>query len=109
MGFSVARGLLYLIFGFFIYETINEYNKLFSLSLNPYFAIVPASLLYAFQEFAINRGGANEGAEPTVKPLAPKLDKVLCFIAWVLVGSLVLGILLVWAGVIYKEIIKRMW
>ena len=33
-----------LIFGFFIYETINESNKLFGLSLSPYlaFAIVPA-------------------------------------------------------------------
>ena len=38
----VARAVLYLIFGFFIYEIINEYNKLFGLSLNPSFGIVPA-------------------------------------------------------------------
>ena len=59
MGSFVARAVVYLIFGFFIYEIINEFNKLFGLSLNPYFAIVPAVLVYVVQEFVIKKLKAN--------------------------------------------------
>ncbi len=50
-----ARAIIGLIFGFFIFETISESNKLFGLSLTPYlaFAIVPAVLVYVFKEYVI--------------------------------------------------------
>ena len=102
MGSFVARAILCLILGFFIYETINEFNRLLGLSLNPYFAIVPAVLVYVFHEFAIKKLRANEKAVPINKPMEPKIDKVFYFIAWILVASFFLGILVVWAGVIYK-------
>jgi hypothetical protein len=105
MASFVARAILYLIFGFFIYETINEFNKLFGLSLNPYFAIGPAGLIYVFQEFVIKKWRANEEAAPIDKLKEPKIAKVFYFIAWILVASFFLGILVVWAGVIYKQII----
>ena len=105
MASFVARAILCLIFGFFIYETINEFNKLFGLSLNPYLAIVPAGLVYVFQEFVIKKWRANEEAEPIDKLKEPKIAKVFYFIAWILVASFFLGILVVWAGVIYKQII----
>ena len=107
MASFVARVILFLIFGFFIYETINEFNKLFGLSLNPYFAIVPAILLYVFQEFVLKKLRANEKAIPINKPVEARIDKVFYFIAWVLVASLFVGVLLVWAGVIYKQIITN--
>jgi hypothetical protein len=100
-----ARAILCLIFGFIIYETINEFNKLFGLSLNPYFAIVPAGLVCVFQEFVIKRLRASEKAVPISKPMEPKIDKVFYFIAWILFASFFLGILVVWAGVIYSMII----
>ena len=102
----VARTILCLIFGFFIYETINEFNKLFGLSLNPYFAIVPAVLVYVVHEFVIRKLRANEKAVAINKPMEPKIDKVYYFIAWTLVAIFFLAIFVIWAGVIYKGIIK---
>ena len=71
----VVRAILCLIFGFFIYETINEFNKLSGLSLNPYLAIVPSVLAYVVQEFVIKKLRANEKAVPINKPMEPKIDK----------------------------------
>ena len=105
MGSFVGRAILCLIFGFFIYETINEFNKLLGLSLNPYFAIVPAVLVYVFQEFVIKILRANEEAVLINKPMEPRIDKVFYFMAWILVVSFFLGIFVFWAGVIYKQII----
>lgn len=108
MASLVARALLCLIFGFFIYETINEFNKLFGLSLNPYFAIVPAVLVYVVQEFVIKKLRANEKAVPINKPMEQKIDKVFYFIAWILVAIFFLVILVVWAGLIYKQMIENL-
>ena len=101
-----ARAILYLIFGFLIYETINEFNTLFGLSLNPYFAIVPAVLIYVFQEFVIKNILANEKAVPINKPMKPGIDKVYYFMTWILLISFFLFILILWAGVIYKQSIR---
>ncbi|MGD8985567.1 MAG: hypothetical protein PVI53_16190 [Desulfobacteraceae bacterium] len=103
----VARAILCLIFGFFIYETINEFNKLFGLSLNPYFAIVLAVLVYVVQEFVIKKLRGNEKAVPNKKPMERKMDMVFYFIAWIFLAIFFLLIFVVWAGVIYKGIIKN--
>lgn len=108
MGSFVARLILWLIFGFLIYESINEVNKLFGLSLNPYFSIIPTVLVCVFQEFMIKKWTVNEKAVPSIKSIESKIDKVFYVIVWIIVGSLFLVILIVWAGVIYKEIIKGM-
>ena len=107
MASLVARALLCLIFGFFIYETINQFNKLFGLFLNPHFAIVPAVLVFVIQEFLIKRLRVNEKAVPIHKPTQPRTDKLFYFIAWILLAIFFLVILVVWAGVIYKEIITN--
>ena len=101
-----ARAILFLIFGFFIYETINEFNKLFGLSLNPYLAIVPAVLVYVFQEFVINKLRAYEKASPITKPMGKRIDKVFYLLAWVLLSIFLLSILIIWAGSIYKQSIR---
>ena len=108
MASFVARAILCLIFGFFIYETINEFNKLFGLSLNPYFAIVPAVLVYVSQELVIKKWRANEKAVPINKPVEPRIDKIFYLIAWILLAVFFLVTFAVWAGVIYKAIIENL-
>lgn len=103
----VARAILCIILGFFIYETINQFNKLFGLSLNPYFAIVPTVLVYVLQEWVIRKLRASERADPIDKPMQPRFDKVFYVIAWMLIAILFLVVFAVWAGVIFKEIIKN--
>lgn len=107
MASLVARVILCIIFGFFIYETINEFNKLFALSLNPYFAIVPTVLVYVAQEWVIRKLNASARADPICKHVQPRFDKVFYVIAWILVAILFLVVFAVWAGVIYKGIIKN--
>jgi hypothetical protein len=109
MASLVARAVLCLIFGFFIYETINEFNKLSGLSLNPHFAIVPAVLIYTVQELAIKKLRTNEKTARRNKPVEPRIDKVFYFIiAWILVAIFFLAILVVWAGAIYKQVITKL-
>ena len=103
----VARAILCLIFGFFIYETIKEFNKLSGLSLNPYFAIVPGFLVFVFQEFVIKKLRANEKAVPIKETAGTRSDKIYYFIAWILLAIFFLAIFVVWAGVIYKQIITN--
>ena len=108
MASLVARAILCLIFGFFIYETIKEFNKLSGLSLNPYFAIVPGFLVFAIQEVVIKKLRANEKAVSIRKPAGTRSDKVYYFIAWILLAIFFLVVLAVWAGVIYKQIIDNL-
>ncbi len=101
-----ARAIISLIFGFLIYEAINEYNKIFGLSLNPYLAIVPAVLIYLLQEFVINKSLANEKVVPINKPMNTRIDKVWYFFTWVLLAIFFIVALVFWAGAIYKLSIR---
>ena len=102
----IARAILWLIFGYFLYATIKEFNRLFDLSINPYFAIIPAVLVYGFQEVMLRKGKAKEKVVSTDAAKESKLGKVFYAIAWILIASLFLCIVIVWAGVIYKQITK---
>jgi hypothetical protein len=104
----IARAILCLVFGFFIYEIINEFNKLLGLSLNPYFAIIPTVLVYVSQELLIKKWRANEKAVPNNKPVEPRIDKVFYLIAWVLLAIFFLAIFVVWAGMMYEAIIENL-
>lgn len=106
MAAFIARVILWFIFAFILFDTFNEINRLFTLSLNPYFAFVPAALIYGFQEFMIKKWAANESAVPTVKPTESIIRKIFYVIVCIIVVFIFLGILIVWAGVIYKAIIK---
>ena len=100
-----ARAILCLIFGFFIYETINEFNKLFGLSLNPYFAIVAAVLVYVLQEFIIKLR-AYEKAITISELMEKRIDKVIYLLAWIFLSILVIFSFIIWAGAIYKLTIQ---
>jgi len=104
-----ARAIISLIFGFLIYEAINEFNKLFGLSLNPYLvlAIIPAGLVYVFQEFVIKKLRANEKVVPINRPMNTRIDKVWYFFTWVLLSIFFILILVICAGAIYKQSIRE--
>ena len=102
----IARAILSIIFAFILFETIREFNRLFALYLNPYLAFIPAIIIYGFQEFMIKKWKADEGTAPTGKTEVSIIRKILYGIIWVTVVSIFLGIIIVWAGVIYKAIIR---
>ena len=102
----IARAILWLILGYFLFATTKEFNRLFSLSIDPYFAIIPAVLLYGFQELMLKKGKAKEDVVSTNAAIESKFGKVFYVMAWILIASLFLCIVIVWAGVIYKEITK---
>ena len=102
----IARAILWFIFGFFLFYTTKEFNRLFALSINPYFAIIPAVLIYGFQEFMLKKWKSKEEVVSTNAAVESKFGMVFYVIAWILIISFFLCILIVWAGVIYKEITK---
>jgi hypothetical protein len=106
MAALVAKVVLYLIFGFFIYETINQFNKPFNLSLNPYVAVVPATMVCALQEFVINERKSNVKEIQIEEAKEARIDKIFFFVTWLLIAGLFLSILAVWTRVIYKQVIK---
>ena len=95
-----------IIFAFILFDTIREYNRLFALSLNPYLAVVPAAIVYGFQEFMIKKWKAGENAVPTGKTKVSIIRKILYVFVWITVVIIFLGVIIVWAGVIYKAIIR---
>ena len=104
----IARAILWFIFGFFLFYTTKEFNRLFALSINPYFAIIPAVLVYGFQEFMMKKWKANKEVVSTNAAVESKFGMVFYVSAWILIISLFLVILIVWAGVIYKKITEGM-
>ena len=101
----IARAILWLIFTIILFDTIKEVNKLFGLYLNPYFAIIPAVLNFLFAEYMFKKWKFNQEAHGN-KSTETKIDKMLVFIGCILVSSLILCVLIVWALVIYKAAIK---
>jgi hypothetical protein len=106
MGSFIARALLWFIFGFFIHDIINEFNKLFGMNLNPYFAIVPTILFYVFQEFLIKKWTIRKKSTSINDLIERKRDRIFYIIAWLLTICLMLSILIVWLGVTYKAVTK---
>ena len=103
MGSFVARAILCMIFGFFIYEILSEFNKLFGPSLNPYVAIVPAVLVFVLQEVVLRKWKAKKKAVR----IKTQFDKIFYVMCWILVTSLFLIAFSLWAGLIYKQIISE--
>ena len=100
----IARAILWLIIGYFLFHTTKEFNRLFALSINPYFAIIPDVIVYGFQEVMLKKGKAKEWVVSTIAAIESKFGKVFPVISWILLVSLFLCIVIVWVGVIYKEI-----
>jgi hypothetical protein len=101
----IARAILWLIFTIILFDTIQEFNKLFQQSVNPYFAIVPAVLNFLFGEYIFKKWKFNQEVQNN-KSTESRIDKILLFMGLIIVGSLILCVLIVWALVIYKAAIK---
>jgi hypothetical protein len=102
----IARAILSIIFAFILFDTIREFNRLFALSINPYWTIIPAVFVYGFQEFMIKKWKAEESVVPTGKTKVSIIRKILSVSVWITVVSIFFGIIIVWSGVIYKAIIR---
>ena len=102
----IARAVLWFIFGFFLFSTTKEFNRLFALSINPYFAIIPAVFVYGFQEFMLKKWKTREEVVSTNAAKESKFGRIFYVLAWILIVSLFLCIVIVWAGVVYKQITK---
>ena len=101
----IARAILWLIVTIILFDTIQEFNKLFNQSLNPYFAIVPAVLNFLFGEYIFKKWKFKQENQVN-KSTESRIDKILVFVGFMIVGSLVLCVLIVWALVIFKAAIK---
>lgn len=102
----IARAILWLIFTVILFGTIQEFNKLFHQSINPYFAIVPAVLNFLFGEYIFKKWKLKQEAQRD-RTIESRFDKILVFIGCILVGSVILCVLIVWALGIYKNIMKN--
>ena len=102
----IARTILWFVFAFILFDTINEFNRLFALSFSPYFAISAAVFVYGFQEFMLRKKTANKKAATNDDVPESVISRVAYVSVWTIVASLILGIFIVWAGVIYKQIIQ---
>jgi hypothetical protein len=101
----IARAILWLIVTIILFDTIKEFNKLFHLSLSPYFALVPAVLNFLFGEYIFKKWKFKQEVQIS-KPTESRIDKIMFFIGIIIVGSLILCVLIVWGLVIYKAAIK---
>ena len=102
----IARAILWLIFTIILFDTIKEVNKLFGLNLNPYFAIILAVLNFLFAEYMFKKWKFNQEVERK-KSTESKIEKILLFIGCIIVGSVILCVLFVWALGIYKNIMEN--
>ena len=101
----IARAILWLIVTIILFDTIQEFNKLFNQSLNPYFAVVPAVLNFLFGEYISKKWKFKQEVQIN-KSTESRIDKIIFFIGFIIVGSLVLCVLILWALVIFKAAIK---
>ncbi len=106
MASCVARAILWIIFAFIFWGTIKKINTLFELSLSPHVAIVPAVLIYVFQELMIKKATLDQKAPRPNSP-ASGTEKILYLVTWIIVGSLFGCILIVWALLVYHQIITN--
>lgn len=106
MGPLIARIFLWLMSGVILYDSIRELNKLFALSLSPYLAGMLLIPIFVFYEYMMRKGSIEQQALSAGRPVEGKSHKVFTVISWALVISVVICLLLVvimlWAGVIYK-------
>ena len=99
----IARAILWLIVTIIFFDVIKESNKLFDLSINPYFAIVPAILNFLLGEYILKKWKFNQEVQIN-NTTESRVEKILVSIGFIIVGSLILCVLIVWALGIYKNI-----
>jgi hypothetical protein len=110
MGPFIARFLLWLIWAWVTYETMGEFNRLFSLSLNPYLGTAPVAFMCVFHEYTLRKRMMKKQSVPAINAIEPESHKMasvmsVSFMICLLI-CLLLSIAVVWLGVIYKQIVE---
>lgn len=103
MGPFIARAILWLVFGFFVTDIINEF-KLFDTSVPLYAVMGPVMLFFALQEAYLKRLEIKRKSSSGAEFIETKTFKIFYIIMWMFFICLMLGIPLVWWGVIKKFI-----
>ncbi len=103
MGPLIARAVIWLLFGFFVSEIINEFN-FFEAPVKPYLTMAPAFLIFLIQEVLLRKIENKRKAKAEGESKESKLFYFYYSFVWLFVISLLIGILLVWWGVIKKAI-----
>jgi hypothetical protein len=103
MGPFIARALMWLVFGFFTANIINEF-KLFNIPVSWYAVMVPVILLFGLQEAILKRLEIKRKTLTDADIQKSKTFKLLYILVWIFVICLLPSIPLVWWGVIKKTI-----
>jgi hypothetical protein len=103
MGPFIARAVLWLIFGFFVINIINEF-RLFDMPVRWYTVMLPVMLLFGLQEAVLKRIEIKRVSATDPQFLESRWFKILYVAMWVFVICLLVSIPIVWWGAIKKAI-----
>jgi hypothetical protein len=105
MGPFIARAVLWLVFGFFVTDIINEF-KWFDKPVQWYAVMGPVMLLFGLQEVFLKRLEIKRKSLTNNEIQESKAFKIFYILVWIFVICLLIGIPVVWWGVIKKTIIE---
>jgi hypothetical protein len=106
MASLIARFFIWLTLGWVIYEIILESNKLFALSVNPYWGIIAPLIIFICQEYEIRKEVIGKKSNAADEPIVLE-NRYFSIIIWLLVLCLLLGVVtMVWLGLIYKQAVQ---
>ena len=103
MGPFIARAVLWLVFGFFLTDIINEF-KWFKMPVRWYAVMGPVLLLFGLQEAFLKRLEIKRKSLTDTEIQESKAFKFFYILVWVIVTFLLIGIPIVWWGAIKKTI-----
>ena len=99
----IARAILWLIFGFFLTHIINEF-KLFDTPVPLYAVVGTVMLFFVLQEAFLKRLQIKRKTSTGAEFYEIKTFKIFYIFVWIFVICLLLGIPILWWGVIKKFI-----
>jgi hypothetical protein len=103
MAAFIARAVLWLIFGFVLTDIFNEF-KVFDAPLPLYAVLGPVMLFFALQEIFLKRLEIKRKSSKGVEFFETKTFKIFYILVWIFAICLLLGIPILWWGVIKKFI-----
>jgi len=103
VGPFIARAVLWLIFGYFVLNIINEF-KLFDMPVHWYAVMGPVMLLFGLQEAVLKRIKIKRVSATDPGFVESRWFKILYVAMWIFVIFLLISIPIVWWGAIKKAI-----
>jgi hypothetical protein len=99
----IARAVLWLIFGFFVTDIINEF-KVFGVPVPWYSVMGPVMLLFGLQEAVLKRLEITRKSSTDPEFDESRWFKIFYVAMWIFVICMLISIPLVWWGAIKKAI-----